>query len=77
MVLALAVHTIQDRPTARVPLSMIALLDLVKTKGTSTELKCRQVLWVLCVHHRACTPSSCCSETRGSCADTTSHLARP
>ena len=43
MVLALAVHTIQDRPTAKVPLSMIALLDLVKTKGTSSELKCRQV----------------------------------
>ena len=42
MVLALAVHTIQDRPTAKVPLSMIALLDLVKRKDTSTELKCRQ-----------------------------------
>eukprot|EP00884_Botryococcus_braunii_P019910 jgi/Botrbrau1/6602/Bobra.0189s0029.1 len=42
MVLALAIHTV-SAVTAKVPFSMIALLDHVRKKDLPPELKCRQV----------------------------------
>ncbi|CAL5221216.1 g3366 [Coccomyxa viridis] len=43
MVLALAIHTVSTQVSAKVPFSMISLMDHVRKKDLPPELKCRQV----------------------------------